>query len=305
MTVRGMNMSDSRAAVLEGTEYCRGLPKRLDKVAPGARNLLTSIHRAFESLPVGSQSSSGEILLRPQTAQKYTMRCFMAVVTILMAVMVNMANTTPLIQATAIILATALVGVATPSGFQHSVMSAPDSAGRVAVESSPVMHRRTKDTGGCFHSSNHTSIPDNDTSAWIPWIALASPDEPTAQKALSDTISALCRRNSATILTRGIPYTHCQPDDYSNGTYAVMAQMTYLGPRDMFDMRDTYDYRCCLAAISLTEYCEYGGALDLAFDLGGGPNNSHSWNVRARPIVGPCPDCTGGLLGGDGKCRDC
>lgn len=81
-----------------------------------------------------------------------------------------------------------------------------------------------------------------------------------------------------------------------------MAQITYLGPEDILDMRGAYDY--CRPAISLTEFCEYGGMLDVDLDLGG-PDSWQSWNVQARPIVGPCPDCTGGSLGGGGKCRGC
>lgn len=102
-------------------------------------------------------------------------------------------------------------------------------------------------------------------------------------------------------------YTHCEPDNFTNGTYAVMAQMTYLGPEDIFDMRGIYDY--CLAAMSLAKDCEYGGWFDEINLWPGSPNNSQLWNVKARPIVGPCPDCTGGLFGGGGsrgaKCRGC
>lgn len=101
--------------------------------------------------------------------------------------------------------------------------------------------------------------------------------------------------------TSGLQYTHCQPDDYTNGTYAVIAQMTYLGTKDTFDVRGTYEY--CRPVISLT-HCEYGGVVDVELDLGD-HNGWQSWNVQARPIVGPCPDCTGGLLGGGGKCRGC
>jgi hypothetical protein len=70
----------------------------------------------------------------------------------------------------------------------------------------------------------------------------------------------------------------------------------YLGPKDIFDMRGIYDY--CLGLMSLTKDCEYGGVFDEVHFWYGSPNNSQYWNVQARPIVGPCPDCTGGLLAG-------
>lgn len=132
------------------------------------------------------------------------MRSFQVVFAILLAVVVNMAHSTPGIHATSMMLATTLVDVVAYLGFQHSVITAPGSAGPVPVEPSRLMHHRKNDTGRCFHSSNDTS-GESDTSVWIPWTALASPDEPTAQLALYDTISALCKRIGATIFTRGIP----------------------------------------------------------------------------------------------------
>lgn len=151
------------------------------------------------------------------------MSSFPVVVTILMAVMVNAAHLMPGIYAASMMLATVLMDVVTASGFQHSVIAAPGSTGPVPVESSQLLYRLKNDTGGCFHSSNHTSAV-KDTSAWISWTALASPDEPTAQVALSDTISTLCKRMGATILTRGIPVSasdnHMSPSVSSLGVYS-------------------------------------------------------------------------------------
>lgn len=72
-------------------------------------------------------------------------------------------------------------------------------------------------------------------------------------------------------------------------------------------MRGIYD--CCLAVKGPTKDCEYGGEFDNVHIWYRSPDNSQYWNVQARPIMGPCPDCTGGLLGGGGvsggKCRGC
>lgn len=69
--------------------------------------------------------------------------------------------------------------------------------------------------------------------------------------------------------------------------------MEYLGPDDTYDMRGWWDY--CLGALALTKECEYGGWFDdIHFWHGPPTNESQLWNVKARPIVGPCPDCTGG-----------
>ena len=74
--------------------------------------------------------------------------------------------------------------------------------------------------------------------------------------------------------------------------------MMYLGPQDVFDMRGNYDY--CMGALSMTQACPYGGFFAEVDLWNGHPNNSEVWNVQARPMRGPCPDCTGGLLAGGG-----
>lgn len=73
-----------------------------------------------------------------------------------------------------------------------------------------------------------------------------------------------------------------------------MAQMMYLGPHDVFDMRDNYDL--CLGAMVLPKGCAYGGLFEQVRLWYNSPNHTEFWNIQARAIHGPCPDCIGGLL---------
>ncbi|POS79246.1 hypothetical protein DHEL01_v202369 [Diaporthe helianthi] len=99
---------------------------------------------------------------------------FQALVAILMAAMVHVGYGAhgQGIKAMSVMLATALVDVATSSGFQHSVIAAPGGPlgpGALAVEPSrlELLHRGANDTGSCFHVSNST-VAENDTPVWVP-----------------------------------------------------------------------------------------------------------------------------------------
>jgi hypothetical protein len=128
------------------------------------------------------------------------MRYFQTVLAILMAAMVNMAHSTPGTRAaTAMLLATALVDGVASSGFQHSVVAAPGH-----FETRQPLMRRTNQTGGCFHDTNFTRA-ENDTSAWIPWAALANQYDAASEMALFYTFTALCKEMSATMMSRDIP----------------------------------------------------------------------------------------------------
>lgn len=70
--------------------------------------------------------------------------------------------------------------------------------------------------------------------------------------------------------------------------------MMFLGPEDIFDMRGNYDL--CMGAMSLPHGCTYGGLFEEVPLWYNFPNQTQYWNIQARPILGPCPDCTGGLL---------
>lgn len=74
--------------------------------------------------------------------------------------------------------------------------------------------------------------------------------------------------------------------------------MMYLGPQDIFDMRGKYDL--CMSVMNLPHSCTYGGLFEevyLYYDSPyESPNHTQYCNIQARPILGPCPDCTGGLL---------
>lgn len=138
------------------------------------------------------------------------MRSFQTLVAILMAAMFNMVSAAPRTHATPMILATAtLFDVVASSGFQHSVAAAAARPGPPSpAKPSRLVHRQLNTTGGCFHHGSNFTRGENDTSAWIPWTALASQEEPAAEMALFYTFSALCKSISATILTRGIPVSH-------------------------------------------------------------------------------------------------
>ena len=131
------------------------------------------------------------------------MRYFQTVLAILVATMVNMAHAAPGTHVTALLLATALVDTVTSSGFQHSVVAAPGH-----FETRQPLMRRTNQTGGCFHDTNFTR-GENDTSAWIPWAAIASQYDAASEMALFYTFTALCKEMSATIMSRDIPVSFC------------------------------------------------------------------------------------------------
>lgn len=70
--------------------------------------------------------------------------------------------------------------------------------------------------------------------------------------------------------------------------------MMYLGPQDTFDMRGNYEL--CMSVMNLPHGCTYGGLFEemrLWYEV---PYETQYCNIQARPILGPCPDCTGGLL---------
>jgi hypothetical protein len=63
-----------------------------------------------------------------------------------------------------------------------------------------------------------------------------------------------------------------------------MAQMTYLGPSDTFDMGPASLVDYCMGILSLPRGCMYGGKFE---DIS--PNGFEYWSVAAWPDVGPCP----------------
>lgn len=70
--------------------------------------------------------------------------------------------------------------------------------------------------------------------------------------------------------------------------------MMYLGPQHTYDMRGNYDF--CLRAMDLPRICHYGGLFEEIYISDTSGIHQQSWNLQARAIRGPCPDCTGGLL---------
>lgn len=125
------------------------------------------------------------------------MRSFKAALAVLVAVMVNIAFAMPGLQATAMILATTFVDAVISSGFQHTVVTAPgeNKAGQVKLANY---------TAGCFNSS---TFPKTGTgnSTLVPWTALANESDAESEIALFYTFSTICKKMSATILTRNIP----------------------------------------------------------------------------------------------------
>ncbi|KAI3391038.1 hypothetical protein diail_8089 [Diaporthe ilicicola] len=211
------------------------------------------------------------------------MHSFKTILAILMAAMVNMVLGVSGIHATAMVLATTLVDTAT-STFQHSVIAAPGTARTI--------NSRT-DADGCYNNSTNFGTADN-TSTLIPWIALQSIND-TGTPHVYAMFETLCKRISATILSRDVPYTHCTADNYTNSTYSIMAQLTYRAPEVLFDMRGDYD--TCMGLMFLAVECPYGGLFrDVKYSYGFADNSSMWWTVQARPIAAPCPDCTAGLL---------
>lgn len=133
------------------------------------------------------------------------MRSFQAVLVILMAAILNMARSAPGFHGTAIAVTNPLVDTVTSSGLQHSVAPTPGHA-----DTSWVLMLQTNQTGACFHDSNFTRA-ENDTSAWVPWTALANQYDPGSEMALFYTFTMLCERISATIMTRDIPVNWSRP----------------------------------------------------------------------------------------------
>ncbi|KAI7780653.1 hypothetical protein LA080_015812 [Diaporthe eres] len=217
------------------------------------------------------------------------MRSFQAALAFLMAAMANMALAAPGIYATAMILATTLVDTVLSSGFQHSVVAVPGH-----VHPRQASPSRTNYETGCFNTSTFTPAGGGN-STLVSWTALTNENDPQSDLAVYNAFTTLCKKISATILTRNIPYNHCEPDKYTNGTYGIIAQMMYLGPQDVFDMRGNYDL--CMGVMSLPHGCTCGGLFEeVYFFYTNSPNKTQYCNIQARPILGPCPDCTGGLL---------
>lgn len=125
------------------------------------------------------------------------MRSFQAVLAIIMAAMANAALAVPGFHATAMILATTVVDSVICSGFQHSVIAAP---GRIKVD-----HALSANyTAGCFNTSTFPQAR-GDNSTLVPWTALANEKDPDSELAVFYTFSNLCKKISATIMTRDIP----------------------------------------------------------------------------------------------------
>ncbi|KAJ0114814.1 hypothetical protein J7T55_004556 [Diaporthe amygdali] len=218
------------------------------------------------------------------------MQSFQAVIAILLATMVNMALGAAEIHATALILASTFLSTVASSTFQHAIVAAPGTRGSIGTRK--VSTLQANDTGSCYNASTfpHTV---NDSSALVPWTDILNKNDTDSYLWLYDIFGDLCWEISETILTRDIPYTHCKSDNYTNGTYSIMAQMTYLGPNDTYDMRGKYDN--CIGALVITMWCPYGGIFEHKLPCFGPPNELQAWEVQARPIKGPCPDCAKGL----------
>lgn len=124
------------------------------------------------------------------------MRSFQAVLAMLMAAMVNIAVAAPGIHATVMILAVTLVDTVICSGFPHSVVAAPGyiKAGHTML---------TNYTAGCFNASTFPQAGGRN-STLVPWTALASESDPDSEVSVFYTFSTLCKKISATIMTRNI-----------------------------------------------------------------------------------------------------
>lgn len=70
--------------------------------------------------------------------------------------------------------------------------------------------------------------------------------------------------------------------------------MKYLGPQHTYDMRGNYDL--CYRNMFWPRLCPYGGLYEKIYFSDASGSHKHSWNLQARAIRGPCPDCAGGLL---------
>lgn len=127
------------------------------------------------------------------------MRSFQTILAFLMAAMANVALASLGIHATAMILATTLVDTVLSSALQHSVVATP---GRIhARQTFPF---RKSHTAGCFNAS--TFVPaGGGVPTLVPWTALANKNDPQSEVALFYAFTALCKKISATILTRNIP----------------------------------------------------------------------------------------------------
>lgn len=125
------------------------------------------------------------------------MRSFQAVLTVLVAAMANIAFAVPGLHATTMILAATFVDVVVSSGFQHTVVTAPgqNEAGQVKLANY---------TAGCFNSSTFPQ-KGSGNSTLVPWTALANESDHESELAVFYTFSTICKKMSATILTRDIP----------------------------------------------------------------------------------------------------
>lgn len=122
------------------------------------------------------------------------MHSFQVALAFLMAVMANMALAAPGIHATAMILATTLVDTVLSSGFQHSVVAFPSR-----THSRQASPSRTSYETGCFNTSTKFN------STLVPWATLASESDPQSDLGVFYALTELCKKFSATIMTRDIP----------------------------------------------------------------------------------------------------
>lgn len=134
---------------------------------------------------------------RIKTAKLLKMRSFKAVRSVLVAAMINTAFAVPGLHATTMILATTFVDAVVSSGFQHTVVTAPEQnkAGKV---------KPTNYAATCFSPSTFPRTGSGN-STLVPWTALADDSDPESEHAVSHTFKTLCKEISATILTRDIP----------------------------------------------------------------------------------------------------
>lgn len=127
------------------------------------------------------------------------MRSFQAALAFLMAAMANMALAAPGIYATAMILATTLVDTVLSSGLQHSVVTVPGH-----VHPRQASPSRTNYETGCFNTSTFTPAGGGN-STLVSWTALTNENDPQSDLAVYNAFTTLCKKISATILTRNIP----------------------------------------------------------------------------------------------------
>lgn len=128
------------------------------------------------------------------------MRSFKAVFAVLVAAMVSIAFAVPGLHAPTMILATTFVDAVVSSGFEHTVVTAPGKNKAPHV-------KLTSYTAGCFNAS---TFPETGSgkSTLVPWTALADESHAESEIAVFYTFSTLCKKMSATILTRDIPVSY-------------------------------------------------------------------------------------------------